>query len=406
MRKIRIAAIGTGALLVVLGMVWIPLIAPRLVRFPSDVNETLRYEGTITVSVDEATGAALAEPVTQPVSIVRRLVSTGDQSYARARLTETITMTIGGPGGRTQVERHGYVLDRGSMQFVQDRGNWSYFPENVVDRRGMYRVNLPTDLGPKAPYKIWNNETGAFYQVTGTGTKAELDGLDVVRFEGQLPGKPVSAAFVRQQNLPTTVGAEVLAPQLEKFGLDMAAVQGLLASALTPEDAGAFAAALAKPIPLKYEFYFTGAIAAEPETGAIVALEGVTEGVRVRPDLAAFNALKPRLQAYGSDPVVGAIGGLLNTLASQPAQPVYELKHAQTAASVAQMVNTAEDSRALKRFVEDIAPWAVLGLGSLIYLGALVWTVRAGRRDHGEPAAPSAPLTTVQGPARTPAGVR
>jgi hypothetical protein len=404
MRKTRIIAIVIGALLVVLGRTWRPLIAPRLERFPTDVDETLRYEGTITLSVDEATGAALTTPITQPVTIVRRLVSAGDQSYERARLTETITMTI--PGGRTQVERHRYVLDRGSMQFVADPENWSYFPDNRVDRSGMYRLNLPTDLGPTSFYKIWNNETGAFYRVVGTGKKAELDGLEVVRFEGQLAGKPVSPAFVRQQKLPTTVGAELLAPQLEKFGLDLAAVQTLLTTALTPDDASAFAAALAKPIPLKYEFYFSGAIAAEPETGAIVALEGVTEGVRVRPDLAAFTALKPRLQAYGSDPVVGAIGGLLNTLGAQPAQPVYELKHAQTAASVAQMVDTARDSRAQKRLVEDVAPWVVLGLGSLLYLGGLIWAVRARRRDDGEPTRPSTVRTTVEGPARTPAGVR
>jgi hypothetical protein len=403
MRKTRIIAIGMGALLLVLGMVWSPLIAPRLVRFPADVDETLRYEGTMALSVDPTSGAFLPAPVVQPVTIVRRLVSTGDQSYGRARLAETITTQIGGPAGTRQVERHGYVLDRGSMQFVPDPGNWSYFSDNVVKRTGMYRVNLPTDVGPKSFYKIWNNETGSFYQVVGTGRKTKLDGLDVVRFEGQLPGKPVSAAFIRQQKLPATVGAEALAPQLAKFGLDMAAVNALLSSALTPDDAAAFAGALATPIPLKYEFYFTGAIAVEPETGAIVALEGVTEGVRVRPDLAAFTALKPRLQAYGSDPVVGAIGGLLDTLQAQPAQPVYELKHAQTAASVGEMVKTARDSRNQKRLVEDVAPWALLGVGAIVYLGALTFTMVA-RRRRGESTTP--PPVEVRAPVSAGAGMR
>jgi hypothetical protein len=350
------------------------LIAPRLVRFPTDVDETLRYSGTMTVSLDES-GAPLAEPVVEPVDITRTLRSTGDQSYARARLLETITTRF---GTTTEVERHGYVLDRHSMQFVRDAGNWSYFPDNVVNRSGMYRVNLPTDVGPTSRYKIWNNETGAFYQVIGEGKREKLDGLEVIRYAGQLAPTAVSPAFIRQQGFPTAVSVEALATQLQAAGLDMAGLNAVLASVLTPADAAAFAAELTTPINLDYEFYFVGKVAVEPETGAIVALEGVTEGIQVRPDLSGFAALQPRLAAYAGNPVVGAIGGILAGL--QQPQPVFQLQHAQTPASVAEMVDNARASRDQKRLVEDTAPIVLMVLGALVYFGGLALAIRRHRQ--------------------------
>ena len=383
MRKTRIIAIGLGALLLVLGMVWAPLVAPRLVRFPDDVDETLRYSGNITMHVDAATGAPLATPVTEPLTVVRRLVSSGEQTYDRARLLETITMTI---GDTEQVERHSYVMDRASMKFVDDPGNWAYFPDEKVDRTGKYRITLPMDLNTSESYEIWNNETGAVYKATGGGGAVKIDGLDVVRFAGELQDEPLSPGFIRQQQLPATASVEAFTPQLEALGLDLAAVNAMLAAALTPEDAAAFAAALAQPVPLSYTFSFTGEIAVEPETGAIVALSGVTEGAYVHPDLSAFEILQSRLAAYGDDPVVTAINGLLTTLTSQPAQPVYVVRYAQTDASIAEMVDTAKSNLDQKRLAEDTIPQGLIGAGTVLYLGGLLMVVISKRRPPEEEA--------------------
>jgi hypothetical protein len=168
----------------------------------------------------------------------------------------------------------------------------------------------------------------------------------------------------------------------------MAGLNALLASVLTPDDAAAVAAELAKPINLDYEFYFVGNVAVEPETGAIVALEGVTEGIQVRPDLSGFTALQPRLAAYAGNPIVGAISGVLNGL--QQARPVFQLEHAQTAASVAEMVDNARSSRDQKRLVEDTAPWVVMIVGILVYVGGLALAL------HRRPRPPAAPATVIE----------
>jgi hypothetical protein len=388
------AFIGAGVVLILLAVAWGPLAAPRLVRFPTDVDETLHYEGTITVNVDES-GTPLASPLVAPVEITRVLRSTGDQSFGRARLIETITTKF---AGTSQVERHGYVLDRRSMSFVDDAGNWSYFPDHRADRAGLYRVNLPTDVSPSAAYRIWNNETGAAYQAIGSGRREKLGGLDVIRYAGQMEPTAVSAGFIRQQGFPSSVGIEALAGELAAAGLDLAAVNALLASALNAEDAAAFAAELAEPISLDYEFYFIGSIAVEPETGAIVALEGVTEGIQVRPDLSGFEALRPRLTKYQGNPVIGAIDGVLAGLLQRGAQPVFQLRHAQTPDSVAEMVDEARTSRDQKRLVEERAPQVLMATGALVYVLGLVLVVRAHRRGPSPSAVVELPAPAEEQP--------
>ena len=76
-KKSSIAFGAVGIVLVVLAIVWWTVIGPMLVKLPDDINTHMDFEGNLTLRVDQATGALLAEAdaVTVPITAARDFVS-------------------------------------------------------------------------------------------------------------------------------------------------------------------------------------------------------------------------------------------------------------------------------------------------------------------------------------------
>ena len=60
-----------SAILVVAAPLWWTLAVPAVVKYPTDLDVTPRYEGSFTLFVDPDTRAPLAAPVVAPLDISR-----------------------------------------------------------------------------------------------------------------------------------------------------------------------------------------------------------------------------------------------------------------------------------------------------------------------------------------------
>ena len=350
-------------------LMWRPVVAPALVKFPADVDETLRYEGTALVYFDLATGSQLPKPHEEPLSITRRLRTTGDQGANTVILTETITTKL---GATTQVDRHQYVMNRRSMTFKNDDRNWAYSPSNRVDRSGFYRVNLPMDLESDTNVAVWNNETSTAYRAVKAGEASQTVGLKTFTYAGQIDNRPVTdgmAAVLAKGGFPAALPIETVAP----------GALAALETVLRPADAAIVVPELSKGIPLRYSFSFRGQIAADPKVGAIVDLRGVDEWFSVKPDVSGLAATRAVLASY-SDARVAQLVGTLGFVGGIPAQRVLELRYNQTPASVRDAVDTARSAGDLKTLVEERVPAALAALVLVLVVTLTVSVYREQRR--------------------------
>ena len=132
------AAIGVLAALVI----WFPLVYPALVRFPGSTHVVTHYSGTLTTYMDNATGGLLATPTVMPVTIDRAVASVpGGTTASKTAVRETNVIHA---GGLDQWQSHVYVLDRHTMQNVNDPRNQAF--GQPVNWAGTYRAVSYTHL--------------------------------------------------------------------------------------------------------------------------------------------------------------------------------------------------------------------------------------------------------------------
>ena len=156
-RRFPRAVLPISAGLVAIALLWWTLAVPALVKYPTDLDVTPRYEGVFTLFVDPETATPLATPVEMPLDIERHIRSLGDESGAsRVVVEETITQRAGDFVDATQTNV--YVMDRRTLQNVADDRAYAFEPSNVVDRSGAYRLNLPFDTSSASTYDIYKNE--------------------------------------------------------------------------------------------------------------------------------------------------------------------------------------------------------------------------------------------------------
>lgn len=289
----RRAVVATGLVLVLVALLWRPVAVPLLVRFPTDLDQATRYEGTITLYVDQTTGTPLAEPVRLPLEIERRIRTVPEESGADTVVVqELVTFRV---AGSPQREAHQYVMDRRSMQNQDDPRSWSYGPGHVVDRAGTYRVNLALGTDSEHRYQVWENEPGAGFTMTGEsgGQPVSRHGLTLLAMEevfGDVPVTPRYRQELRTQGFPLALGFDALAARLTADGIDVEA--GL--AALGPA-AGVTAAAGRARLPLRFFRYNDGHALVEPRTGAIVDLVVSDEGISATVDLRPLADLRAAL---------------------------------------------------------------------------------------------------------------
>ncbi|MDY7103723.1 MAG: porin PorA family protein [Actinomycetota bacterium] len=339
--------VALGAILLVGAPIWRFAVAPELIKFPTDVDQSLTYEGTLRLFVDPATATPLAEPTELTMTVERDVVADSDASGANTVVIDE-TITIEAEGLAPLEQRFRYVMDRSDAENVADDRAFAYDEANVIDRSGTWRLALPQDVDADETYPIYKNETAdaVLAQAAADDPTGELDGLDVINLAATTEPTQVTDAYVASIStlvpLPDTLTVDGLRPVLAQAGLDLDALVAELGPALGEAELGALTAALDAEVAITYLDGVTSTDAVEQRTGAVVDVQTVQEMLVAQPDVTALAGFAELLQPFADVPAVAdamaAVAGLEATTI-----PVFELDYAQTPASTEDLVAEVKD---------------------------------------------------------------
>ena len=332
--------------------------------------------------------------------------------FSRAVIDETVTIQT---GSSTSVENYQYVMDRRSMELVDDPRQYAFGDPTPHAGAGTYRVNFAMGTTAGGSYLAYIPEADASTKlVLARSLHYHADAhVNVIDFTSKLE-RPVApyylAHLTKDMGLPTQVTAAQLQPLLLASGIDVTKALADVGPKLTPQESALLGATLAKPVTLNYFFIADGLVSIEPKTGALVDVHAQREGVAVQPDLAGVAALKPLLDKYSSIPSVKSLSTGLAALAAQPPQPAQTFQYTQLPASSLTTANKAHQQARLM----GILNWWIPGLLALfgfvlLVLGFIGWRrsrsvstdQSSGQPSGGEPVEPAmAPvMAPVGGPA-------
>ena len=375
------AGIGVAAV----ALLWL-LIAPgQLVKYPKNLSISPQYAGTFTLFVDPQTAAPLAQAQAIPLTVDRKLQG-HDATSSKVVMDETITQKA---GPLTLVQNNAYVMDRKTLKNVKDDRAYAFSPANVVDRAGLYRLNLPFDTSRSETYGIAKNEIIGSYQLVSdpsapTGKRA---GLKVDNFAASVKDAPVSPAYLAWLRtavpIPDTVTLASLKPQLKASGVDLDAIIGSLSTVLTPQEMAAIGQAATTPLKVSYAYSFDGNAAVEPTTGAEMFVK-VSESLAAKPDVTPLAGLQAILAKYPTSPQVQAAGKALAAVAAVPATTLFKADYEQTPASVADVAKTVKSQRTKMAWVRLWAP-LLMGLAAVVLLAVagFRWARRPAAAEEG-----------------------
>ena len=383
MKRSSKALIAAGVVVLATAALWHPVVEPRVVKLPDNVDRTDTYTGTFTTYLDAATGATLATPLEAPLTIDRHVVTVPNSTTADVTLLhETATAHM---GDRAVVQESVYAVNRRTMQNVADPRAWTFTPDNVVDRTGTYYVTLPMNLASSGEQlKIWKPEAGTSYDAESTTpATGQAGGTDVVNLKGNIPTPlPVASyelAALQAQGLPMELSPAQAAAKLATSGVDTQALAPVLAQALSPDEMATVTAALASPVPLHYFVYGNGLLGVEPTTGGMVDVSNVVDGIAVAPDTTSISASLAVLTKHTDVPAIASLVSTLQATATAPPQPVYAMHYSQTPASVSAAGSYASSQADKVTLATTTIPRGLFALAAVLLLTA-GWLILRSRR--------------------------
>lgn len=421
----------TGCIVGVIGVlafagsfVWRGVAVPALVRYPTDLDVSPRYEGTVTIFLDPVTYEPLAEPQEYPLTVERHIEAVGDESSTDlVVLRETLTLAAPGLFDST-VQEHQYVMDRRDMVNVDDPRAWAFTPDNPVNRAGSFRLQFPFDADAET-YPVYKNEIADTYTVVKTERSAPADGAsgvvgpggtvpfdDFTAYAAEARPAPITAAYQEALapivQLPESLTIDQIRPILARAGIDLDATLAALLPVAEPADVETLLGLASQPVALSYSDTFEGGDLIEPYTGSLVVVTRVVETVSATPDPAVTGQLRDILAGYPAVPEAANAVEVIDSGALDLI-PVFTNDFAQTPDSVADIWGEVKDLRDQRRLAERTVP-RVLLIGGLVLVVAgaalLVLGVRRGRQrgedearpaeDGGEPPASAATPTPAQ----------
>jgi hypothetical protein len=403
-RRWPIGLVAAGVVLIAASTVWRGVAVPALVRYPTDIDQTIRLEGTATLYVDPATMSPYPAPHTMALHIDRHVFAVGDESN-HGTVVVREENTISPAELPTMVQEHQYVMDRVTIANESDPRAYAYIPENVVDRAGAYWVNFPMHAGAPS-YAMFKDEIGRTI-VTATdpsvaATAGHPDGLDLIGYRVAPDHGPITPAYYdvldQAVRLPKQLTLTQLDPILRANGIDVTATVNALLPVVTPTELKTLTDLAAHPISLVYSTAFSGATAVEPRTGAIVDITGVGETVEVTP---SANALPPLLAILDAHRDVPAVATALAGLGRLQAEPVTLLRYqyAQTPGSVQDVAKTVKRHLDRIHLVETTIPSVLVLTGAgLVVAGVVLIAIRrrpGTTQTAAEPPAAEPELITV-----------
>ncbi len=382
-----------GIVLVVVAIVWWAVIAPSLVKLPSDINTPMDFEGTLTYYVDPATGAPLPEgkEMAVPFTALRTFASVTDlYTSGTAICSDTIVLNVGGQARPAQVTQ--YALDRSSRKCVESDQNWAYAPQIVLnDRVGNYGPLFPGGLSVGESLSAFFNDVNKAFDVKVAEKIADYNGLGVtaMKVDATRPAAdyyaPVAQAFLGSQGLPMEITFAQLSAQLKAQGLDLEALLGALAQVAAPEDMQALQAVTQQPVKLVYKQEGADMIYIEQMTGATV---GATFDRTTTMQMDTANLLQAFaiIGKYAQDATVGPAIQQVMQAAGQLAQAgpskVFNQKMSIVAASEAKLAADAKDKSGLMGWAKLWIPLIIVIVGALLVLLAGLLLMR-GRKPAG-----------------------
>jgi hypothetical protein len=390
-----------GVILIVAAILWWAIAVNLLVKFPSDVNVTPIYEGDVDVYQDLLTGQLTKQATNFPLSIERHYESVSDEyDSSKAVVIESITQTVEVPlAPQKLVDTSQYVIDRKSIENVDDPRSWAFEPRFPVNRAGSYYLSFPMDLDKDKEYQIFENKVAGTYPMTKQADEDEqdLEGLKVYLFEGVLEPTKVTEDYLEYSNTkspgqyPLTLSFDGLKAMIAADGVNIDPYLALLDATLTPEEMARLNEAISKPIELTYKFYTGGKVAIEPKTGSIIRLYDVTEGFMVEPEVnALFENLQTMLPSFAAahpEQLKDATNQLFAQLAPlMEAEPnkIYEAHYSQTEASIKEAAQDAKDSIGMINWVKVYIPWILLIIGAAVLVGGLLMGGSPAPLEEGE----------------------
>lgn len=358
-----------GVLLIAGSFVWTSVAVPKLVKYPSDVDETPLYKGTVTLYIDPATTAPLDPPKEFPLEVSRN-VKTVESSSDLAVVKETATLKATGLFEGVQEQQ--YVMNRRSMQNVKDDRAWAFNATNVVDRSPNYRINFPLD-NKAVTTPIYSNEQNSTYDANPdpAGSSGTIEGLSVHKFVADFGYKPATDAYLASldASLPTPLPRELkldqLIPLLKTAGIDISALLPKLLPVLSPEDSAVIQQLAQQPVKLVYLFKGSGADVAEVGTGGIVEVRDVTQTLAAAPDPALLPKLSDLLGRYTQVAGVPEAIANLQRLAAEPIK-VFDNKFSQTPESVKDIASSVRDLADQKNLAENTIPMVMWIVGAVL----------------------------------------
>lgn len=323
-----------GVLLIVAAAVVRFVIVPSVTKLPADLDVTLEFEGTYDGINPAVLSGGTTEVLAQDVPIVAsRNVSAqsvdGDTEIVR-RADER---TVG--DGEAAVTEVFFAVDRGTAE----AGPAPDGAEDVTDAEGLV-FTLPVDPSPEDDvYEYWDQNTLQAAPVTFEGEET-FGGRDVYRYESLSEGELANPGAL---NLPTSLPKDTLAALAP--GLDGLVSPELLAAlpAVLPT--------LPAEIPITWTSRTTTFVDADQQLGATIA-GGSTQEVTGSLDLGVTTVDVPfaTIAIYSTDESIDTRGD-----------------------------QVADDSRLLF-LVGTLLPIALLVLGVLLLVAALLLARRAGAR--------------------------
>jgi hypothetical protein len=384
-RLLGVLVVALGIAGITASVLWRSRAVPELVIYPTNLDLTQELRGEITQFFDADTASALAVPRVGPLTISRHLRSSpypGDRDLVI--VLERLTVTTEGDAEDIEVDqRHQYVMDRTTLENVDDPRAWAFTQTNVVDRGGTFRLNFPFDTATGRAYPVYKDEYEVEYEAQPVDATADIPGVTLTGFESNVGPYPLSEAYLDALDeivaLPDALTVDQLRPVLGQRGVDIdATVLSLLAVPEAADDLGTLGALIAEPIPLRYVGSSSGSDMVDTATGAVVEISVVVEDVFAQPDPAALPPLVDILSKYGDLPAVADALEGLQSFVDDPI-PVFRTEYAQTEASVTDIAERVRDQRRRIDLVENTIPLVLTVVGGAIGLLGL-FLVFAPRR--------------------------
>jgi hypothetical protein len=392
-KKFSTALVVIGVILVAAAIVWWAVLAPMLVKLPSDIDTPMNFEGNLTLYIDSETGAPLAEGQAIPITVARKFASLPDlYTSSTAVFEDTLVMSVMGEAGDPQLSR--YAMDRKTRKCVDSTENWAYAPSITLDRTGNYGPLFPGGLKVGDTVSVFFNDPGKAFEVTVAEKIDDWKGLgiSVLKIDATRPSTEYNAAVAQAvlgggQGLPMELTFEEFAAQLGAQGFDL---QGLLAgftAVATPEDLQSLGAVTQQPVKLLYKQESGDVYYIEQKTGATVGAtfdRTTTMDIDTSGLLSAFTVLSK----YATDPTVGPAIQTAMQAATQlqsSAKPTNIFNQnmsivATGAGSEETLAQSAKDKIPLMSLVKLWIPVIIVALGALILILGCVGRLLKSRK--------------------------